>query len=417
MFKSFRWRIAIWFVGLSSLVYLIMSLMWGFLFYKNLSHALDEELAMVASYMQNAIDFDGERLAFRDWFKVVNTASSRSAMSVQLFDADGKLVEHHGPPGGSRLLQSRSEVSFQGYSRRVRQDRLFHQGTLIGYLQLQLPTKRRYVLVKEYLLTRAVMALFVLSGLGLCSYIVSGIASQPIEGLVETLRHFVAEAGHELNTPASIIQARAESLSRKLQRQGLYEEDVKIIASSAERMGKIVKGLMLLAELDSHYQPVSRTSVDVLEVVNSIVQEFSSTFADKNITLETGLLKPVTIFADREALACILRNLIENAIRYTESNGTVTISCEVISGDACIVVEDTGIGISNQCLPFIFDRFYRVDKSRSRASGGSGLGLAIVKAMIDNLSGKIEVSSQVGKGTKFRILLPMHKKSALSIGA
>lgn len=413
MFRSFRWQIALWFVGLSSVVYLALTFVGAFCFFTSLSHSMDEELKVVASQIGHAIDLNDDRPTFRDWLRVVETEPARSVMSMQLFDTEGRLLEHYGPPGIPRLLKGQDEITENLQTLRIRQSPLTQKGRLVGYLQLQLPAQMRNDLTREFLGTMGLMAPFVLLGFGVCSYIVSGIASKPIERLIITLQRFVADAGHELNTPASIIQARSQSLERKLAKRGISIDDLPVITSASERMGQIVQNLMLLAELDSGNQDNSKSAVDLEELVQSVLAEFLPRFQEKNIEIRTET-EPVQVFVERDSIECLLRNLLENALKYTDSSGVIKVVCSKSEGDACIVVEDTGIGIPGESLPLIFDRFYRVDKSRSRTSGGSGLGLAIVKAIAEKLSGRVEVQSQLGKGSSFSVYLPLHKGLALA---
>ncbi len=212
MFKSFRWQIALWFVGLSSIVYFAFSLIGGLYFYNSLSHSMDEELKTVASQIGHAIDLTGTKPIFRDWLRVVKTEPARSIMSMQLFDKEEKLLEHYGPPGIPKLFKGSSEIVEKGLTMRVYVSTLHHKNDLIGYLQLQLPTTKRFEIMKEFLLTMAVMAPFILASFGISGYIVSGIAARPIEKLIGTLKRFVADAGHELNTPISIVQAKLKHL-------------------------------------------------------------------------------------------------------------------------------------------------------------------------------------------------------------
>lgn len=408
MFKSFRWRIALWFVGLSSANYLALCLVGALYFYTSLSNSMDEELRVVASQIGHAIDLSGSNPTFRDWLRVVETEPARSIMSMQLFDSSGAMLEHYGPLGIPRLVLDTREMVDGVHHMRIRHSKLFHKGKIVGYIQLQIPVDRRDAVTREFLLTMLVMAPFVLSGFGLCSYIVSGIATRPIERLVLTLQQFVANAGHELNTPASIVQARAQSLERKLQKHGLAFEDLQIIVSSGERMGRIVKNLMLLAELDSSEQRSTSSPISWKEATDSLVKEFAPRFSEKQIRLEVDAVDPALLLCNRESLDSILRNLLENALRYTDSGG-VTLSCDLRGADIIVSVQDTGIGIPPESLPYVFDRFYRVDQSRSRASGGTGLGLSIVKALCENLGGSVEVESVVGKGSLFKVRLPVLK--------
>jgi signal transduction histidine kinase len=329
-------------------------------------------------------------------------------MSMQLFDTQGNILEHYGPVGIPKLFDSKSEVSANGLTLRLRQCKLVRSGELVGFLQLQLPVDKRNKATQEFLLTMIVMSPFVLLTFGVCSFVVAGIAARPIEELVVALRRFVADAGHELNTPASIVQARSQSLSRKLGNQDFGQEDLAIIASSAERMGCIVQDLMLLAELDAHCER-RQSALELPELVQAIIGEYRDQFLHANRTLIYEGSASVAVIADKESIEKILRNLLDNALKYTLSEGTVKVTCELSGSEAVLIVADTGIGIPQDSLPRIFERFYRVDGSRARASGGSGLGLSIVKAIAESLGGRVQVSSELGKGSKFSVFLPARK--------
>lgn len=413
MFKSFRWKIALLFISLSSLIYLLLSIVGAAFFYNSVSHAIDEDLRIFASQIGHAIDVEAEKPTFRDWLRVVETEPARSVTSMQLFDQQGRMLEHYGVTGIPELFSTGSEVSRNGLTVRVRNTKLMHRGNLVGYLQLQLSVKRREEATHEFLLTMTVMAPFVLLAFGLCSYFIAGLAVKPIEELVGALRRFVADAGHELNTPAGVVQARAQSLGRKLERRGIESNDIAIIINSAERMGKIVQDLMLLAELDAKTELKLRT-LDLTALISEIVSEYQIRFKEKGVFLLYKSDSEIMIDSDSEALERVVRNLLENALKYTESNGSVTISCQIQASQVEIVVEDTGIGIPDESQSQIFDRFYRVDKSRTRASGGSGLGLSIVKAIVNGLGGDVNVSSRLGEGSKFIISLPIVRKTSIA---
>lgn len=411
MFKNFRWYITLWFVGLSAAIYILLSLVGGAYFYNSLSSAMDEELKTVASQIGHAIDMEGEKPTFREWLRVVETEPARSVISMQLYDVSEKMLEHYGPLGIPQFYSINGEVSQGALTVRTRQSKLIRQGKIVGFLQLQLPVDKRNAATREFLLTMTVMAPFVLVAFGLCSYAVAGLAAKPIEELVATLSRFVADAGHELNTPTSVVQARAQSLERKLAKQGTVSEDVSIIHSSAQRIGNIVQDLMLLAELDAKSER-KMSQLDWAELAKAIIDEYRERFESKKISLHFTSAQTAEVLADRESLERILRNLLENALKYTNENGSVKVSFENSGLEIKLTVEDSGIGIPEASLPLIFERFYRVDKSRTRASGGSGLGLSIIKAIVESLNGRVFVESKVGKGSTFRVILPCKKTSA-----
>jgi signal transduction histidine kinase len=410
---SVRQRIAFWFVGLSTLVYITPTLLGVFFFYYTLTSALDHELKTLASSLGHAIDLQGGMPHFRDWARVVQTDPARAICTIQLFDQHGRMLEHYGAEGIERLIQNANEATEGGRSMRIRVSPLVVDGRSLGFLQIQIPTRERDAATRQFAVTMAIIAPVVLIGLGLCGLLVSDKAMVPIEDTIKMLRQFMADAGHELSTPLSIIDASAESLQHKLGKQSIVMKETAVISNSAERMQKIIDDLMLLAELQTPVkQSIIRKSVAVDDLVGDCVNNFLVKFEQKQVTLERSPapapVPPLVVSGDRDELVNMLSNLLENALRYTEPGGTVTVSTAANADCSLILtVADTGIGIAEECLPFVFDRFYRVDKSRSRASGGSGLGLPIVKAVAEAHDGRIEVVSKIGQGTKFTIRLPL----------
>ncbi len=141
----------------------------------------------------------------------------------------------------------------------------------------------------------------------------------------------------------------------------------------------------------------------------TVFSDFKERFSEKKIELEIDTIEDAVVSMESQSLQCILTNLLENALKYTEPNGIVSISCRLSADEARITVKDTGIGIPAEDLNKIYDRFYRVDKSRSRSSGGAGLGLSIVKAMAERDGGSVTVNSILGTGSQFTVTLPIDK--------
>jgi signal transduction histidine kinase len=172
-------------------------------------------------------------------------------------------------------------------------------------------------------------------------------------------------------------------------------------------MGKIVDDLMLLAQLDAK-QESACAPVALDEVVLQVYHQACVLATDKHVVL--GHVDAVRVAADHDRLVQMLLNLVENAIKYTPAGGVITIECRAPApahpGEARLFVKDTGIGISAADIPHIFDRFYRVDKARSRSQGGTGLGLAIVKSTAEAYGGRVAVESEEGKGSTFIVHLP-----------
>ncbi len=401
--SNVRWRIAIMFVALSSVLYVILSILGILAFDWSLNSSIDEQLRVLLSEFGHAIDLESGNPHFRDWLRVVKTEPARSIASIQLFDPDGTLIEHYGPSGPAALFKTSKQIP----NFRLRVSPLTLNSHLLGYLQIAIPTAYRDDAIEKLEITAFFMAPFLLLGLGLTSYIVSDAATAPINENLRMLKRFFADSSHELNTPISIIQARAEVLAKRLRQTNLNSEDVQIIEETTERMGRIVSDLMLLAEIDGTLNNSGSDIAEVDHILKRIITEYQQKCDDKGIDIELNQRPLLKVRASEETLYRIVSNLVENAWRYTDSGGKITISALQIDTSARIVVADTGIGVPEESLPLIFERFYRVDKSRSRASGGSGLGLSIVKALVDSYRGRIDVKSKIGEGSIFTVLLPI----------
>jgi signal transduction histidine kinase len=159
--------------------------------------------------------------------------------------------------------------------------------------------------------------------------------------------------------------------------------------------------------MESPQLETKRVPIDLDKLVHNLLEEFDELFKAKGVELKGSTIQSAPIYGDPDSLKRLVTNLLQNALRYTEPGGSVVISVENTPRFAKLKVADTGIGIPADSLPRIFDRFYRVDKSRSRQAGGVGLGLSIVKAIVDAHKGKVEVHSKVDSGTVFSIMLPM----------
>jgi two-component system, OmpR family, phosphate regulon sensor histidine kinase PhoR len=222
---------------------------------------------------------------------------------------------------------------------------------------------------------------------------------------------FVANASHELATPLTAIRGFAETLlDGALQDATLSEKFVRIIYNEAQRMTRLTKDLLQLAKLNSQnsQQKVEFEPTSVGPLCQRIVDDMMPYWENKKLTLKIAAAsKLVFVKAHPDWLKQVLTNLLENSVKYTPEGGSITLSYSDNGTEATISVQDTGVGIPSKDLPFIFERFYRVDRARSRAAGGTGLGLAIVKLLIDMLDGKIAVKSEVNVGSTFTITLPL----------
>lgn len=229
------------------------------------------------------------------------------------------------------------------------------------------------------------------------------------EKLELSRREFVANVSHELRTPLTTIKSYAETLmDTPFDDVGVQNRFLGVIAQEADRMTRIVRDLLTLSRLDEKRpDPVAPELIDLKSFVGGIVERMSITAKEKNQTISFRQMNPVNeFFANRDKLEQVIINIISNAVKYTPEGGRIEVFCGKLYSDVYIKVTDNGIGIPKENLPRIFERFYRVDKARSRETGGTGLGLAIAKQMIEEAGGRISIASEVGKGTEVTITIP-----------
>jgi two-component system, OmpR family, phosphate regulon sensor histidine kinase PhoR len=220
-------------------------------------------------------------------------------------------------------------------------------------------------------------------------------------------RDFVANISHEFKTPLTAIQGFAETLLAGVAEPENQTRFLEIIRSNAVRLGRLTDDLLRLSQIEAGKMPLEMHPVNVCEAIQPCVETMRVNAAAKKLTIETQCAPGLPMISgDVNALHEILQNLLENAVRYTPEGGRILVKAEVSGSSVAMSVTDTGIGIPKASQERIFERFYRVDAARSREVGGTGLGLAITKHLVEAHGGRIEVESEIGRGSKFTVLLP-----------
>jgi len=239
-----------------------------------------------------------------------------------------------------------------------------------------------------------------------------------LKRLEKVRRDFVANASHELRTPLAAIQGFAETL---LGSPDLGAADVRnyveIIDRHAKRLGNLVRDLLDLSQIESREVQLERGQVDVAALTRRVLSDWRVRFAEKHLEILDGAPANLGAWTDSQALEQILTNLIDNACKYTDEGGSIEVGMQPEGDSIRIWVSDSGIGIPLADQARIFERFYRVDRARSRALGGTGLGLSIVKHLVQSLGGEISVESEPGKGTCFLFTLPRSRPDRAAGGA
>ena len=257
-----------------------------------------------------------------------------------------------------------------------------------------------------------------LAGLGLifaASLFLSGKAVKPIKAAWEKQKSFVADASHELRTPLAVMQTNLELvMENKLETIESQTEWLENIYAENKHMTKLVSDLLLLARADSDQKLMEIKSFSLSAVVAEAANSFVPVARDKGVNIDLVIKPDINFLGDQSRLKQLVVILIDNAVKYTPSGGSVSLSLESSRDNIEIVVTDTGEGIASENLKKIFERFYRVDKARSNETAGVGLGLAIASWIVKEHHGTINADSTLGNGTTFKVVFPKSTKQRKS---
>lgn len=235
------------------------------------------------------------------------------------------------------------------------------------------------------------------------------IINNKLQEMIELKSKFIADASHELRTPLTVIQGNLDlAISEAKNRNEDIPEAFDLITSEIMRMTRVLSDLTMLTNTDAGTEKLQKTEINIGKLIKACGQSLMVLAEQKRISL---IYKPGTknikIFADEDKIEKLLLNILRNAIKYSGEKGKIKIWSESKENFAIIHIQDNGIGIPKDDQPFIFERFYRVDKARSRAEGGTGLGLSICRWIAEAHGGHIEVASELGKGSTFSVYLPI----------
>lgn len=245
---------------------------------------------------------------------------------------------------------------------------------------------------------------------GAASYIMSAASIKPILLTLEKQASFVSDASHELRTPLAIVQSKIENIMADPAKTVMeISEDLAISLKELSRLNKLTSDLLTLARTDNNSYHIDYSVVDIKEMIHEVSEPFHELASLQNKTFIIDV-EAVKVSVDRNKISQLIIILLDNALQYTNEGESVAIIGRVNGSDVILEVQDTGIGIQEENRKRIFERFFREDKARSRASGGNGLGLSIAKTIVTHHKGKITCQANTPKGTKFVVILPRHLK-------
>lgn len=409
MLNQMRVKLALYFMCLVLVLHTVGATAFYVLFSASLVRSNEALLADLVSEIRPSIKVEAGRPTLKDWAERADEAHSMVTASIQVFDKDKNLLEKYGSDGIEKLAKGRLEERDQSSRITVRSlnEKINYGGKLCGYLQVQVSTKQNDQ-ASELAIYAAIVAMPFLGALvAIAGYLFSGLALKPAEQAMQLTRRFVADAGHELNTPIAIIEASLEALTEILRENNVKEDLTDIIAKASARMSELASDLIFLARVENPISHYVMAPVSVRKLLEDVCEDFSTLAKTRDIQFKLGAVTDLEVMGNLEFLRRMVTNLASNALRYTDEGGTIIIWSEAEGRNLAIKVSDTGIGIPPESIDHVFDRFYRVDKARARAAGGAGLGLSIVKAVVESHKGNITVTSEVGRGSTFKVTIPL----------
>ncbi len=460
--KTVRTRLTLWYSGILLLILLIFSAALLAYFYQNLKWGLDQALLTRTAAMEHSIEESAGHIDFSEIQEMDSFESSSLPKFIQIMSPNRQILVKSLNLGDFSLTPTPRQWEKIRRGNTVFGTRHFAGGKGIRYtcVPFHWRGKLTYILIVGMSLEsiqrpverlRVALVLFIpivliLAGFG--GWFLAGKSLRPLKDLTQRARtitvhqlnqpltvsnagqeiqelidvfnemirrlddsfqqikRFTADASHELRTPLTVIRGESEVALRTERSPEAYQDVLRRILEESQYMTRIVESLLLLSRIDAGQLQLRKERVDLSEIVRQVTREFEVLLKQKNMRLTEHLLPEAPVVGDAERLKQVVKNLLDNSWKYTEPGGKIDISVRRENAHVTLRLSDTGIGIPAADLPRIFDRFYRVDKSRSRKIGGSGLGLSIVKWIVDAHDAQMAIHSEEGKGTTVTVTFP-----------
>ncbi|MFO0702396.1 MAG: ATP-binding protein [Candidatus Andersenbacteria bacterium] len=397
--------------------------------YRNLYGALSERLHTQATHFAEMVELRDGRLLFNQLERVNLEDDALRTLAVAMYGNDGELLWQgtrnplSASPAVAQSLSS-GQATFSDVVLPLERYRFLAQpvdrnGRQLGVIQVGLSLRDTDEALAKLLVALLLTVPGALLAAAVGGWFLAARALAPIEESVARQRQFVQDASHELRTPLAIIGSNIDvALSNPEPSVPQLQDKLRTVRETTKRMGKVIEDLFTLSTSDNQSLRLRPRLLDLDRAARDVVRQMRSLARTKHQQLVTGELEPLVVHADEDRLKQVLTIFVDNAIKYTPDGGTITVSVTKTLGIdyAKLSVQDTGPGIAREHQDKIFERFYRVDKSRSRALGGNGLGLPIAKMIVERSRGYVSVSSKPGAGSRFDVFLPLVAKKASAKG-
>ncbi|MBF2020425.1 MAG: two-component sensor histidine kinase [Hydrococcus sp. C42_A2020_068] len=432
MFQYLRWRLLLSYLTVMATILSLFGTGVYVFFSRSLYRELDKKLQTLA---ESAVPSLSEVKAKKEqYLKDVDRVSwgeilYRERQSVEWFDADGQPLVSKGTlnlalpprPGFWTIERMQRPSQIRTFTIPVTGgDTEANSPSLEGYIRVSQSTEEIETIQSQLLWGMGMGAVTTLGLVGLAGFWLSQRAIEPVEQSFQRLKQFTADASHELRGPLTAIKASVDVMRNHPER--IHPKDAKklsAIASATSQMIELTEDLLFLARTDtpSSSLETGRSPIALNTILQELVDLFGPFAQEKGVQIDYQELAAVSIDGERSQLSRLFSNLLRNGIQYTPSGGRVMLRLTRNNRFAIIDVKDTGIGIAPEELPFVFDRFWRADKARSRREGGTGLGLSIAVAIAQRHGGKITVNSQLKVGSCFTVYLPLNAAATSSLPA
>ncbi len=451
-----RLRMTLWYVFLMGVTMATLSTFLLVRFEQSLTESLDQALENAVTRTLRTLDDEEGQLMFPEYEVPVSVSLADTNIVLRLLSPEGEVLDLAGNIDASPLwgpmvagYESRADPADAFHWRTFTQPIIDLRGNSIGWVQ----AAQRQDFITETMQTLrlqllwAVPVALLLAGLG--GYFLASRALRPISRMTRTARRitssdlslriayegpedeigqlaqtfdamlgrlqasfarqrqFSADAAHELRTPLSILKGQLEVTLSRIRDRDTYIQTLESMSAQINRLIRLSNGLLLLTRLDRDQIVLNRTHFNLADLLDSIIEEFHNALHERGLSLESDYPNRLMSSADSDLILRLFMNLLDNAVKYTPQDGHIQVQADVQAGDVLVTVSNSGPGIAPEHLPHLFDRFYRIDESRSRESGGDGLGLAISQEIVQAHDGTIEVTSTPERGVTVHIRLPI----------